>query len=177
MKLIFALSFIFLSVWNMNAQQSKNPVAKTVNATDTYFGKELIDLPADATLYPDALRKIGNTYFFIKLLPGEQLPKLYRRIGENGEDELLFDPDKFQEGKSFEFSFDVNSTATHLLLNIKEKQKEQGDIYLMDLQTKKILPEIIYNSIGSFSRNHPQSLFYHKAVIEDMHDSESMMDV
>jgi prolyl oligopeptidase len=96
------------------------------------------------------ISKAGGKYFYEKRLPSEQVYKLYYRQGINGEEVLLFDPQKFKEGKTFEFSASVNDNGSKIALNLSEAGTEIGDIYILDVATITFLPDIIPHSSGTF---------------------------
>ena len=220
MKKLYVLISLLLLGCYVTAQTYKYPATKTVEVSDTYFGKELKDpyrwleeikndevvkwfhdeadftnsvlnnIPGKQTLF-DELKKlskvksasyrvldvIGEVSFFSKRLPGEQTSKFYRRFGDNGKDELLFDPENFVKDKIFDYSMDVNKTGTHILLNLTEKGKELGDIYFMDLKTKMILPDTIRNSSGYFLDSDTNIAVYLKNKTGDIHDPEVNLDM
>lgn len=220
MKQLYVFIAMLFAGCYVSAQTYKYPPTKTVDASDTYFGKELKDpyrwiedikndevvkwfqdqaqftntvlneIPGRQTL-ADELKelsqvkdanyrvegKVGDTYYFSKRLPNDQTFKLYRRVGGNGEDDLLFDPENFEKDKTFNYSMDINDIGTHLLLNLYEKGKELGDVYIMDLRTKKILPDTLRNSSGEFLHSQPNLVLYVKSSTDDIHDPEVMLDM
>lgn len=220
MKQVYLLVSMLFVGCIVSAQTYKYPITKTVDVSDTYFGKELKDpyrwleeikndevvkwfhdeadytnavlnsIPGKQTLF-DELKElskvksasygvfnvIGGVSFFSKRLPGEQTGKLYRRTGDNGQDELLFDPENFVKDKIFDYYIDVNKTGTHILLNLTEKGKELGDMYFMDLKTKNILSDTIRNSSGFFLDSDTNIVVYIKNKTGDIHDPEVNLDM
>ncbi len=120
--------------------------------------------------------KHGNTWYFYKLISGDQTPKLYRRTGDDGDDELLFDPVSFEKNKVFQVQPSLDVDGDYLLLNLSEQGTEFSDIHILDLKTKKMLPQHIPFSSGSFSRSNPHVLYYTQYNSDDVYSMENRMD-
>lgn len=76
------------------------------------------DAMRSVAYYPIA--KAGGKYFYEKRLPTDQVYKLFYRQGTDGEEILLFDPQKFIEGKTYDFSANVNDEGSKIVLNLVE---------------------------------------------------------
>jgi prolyl oligopeptidase len=90
--------------------------------------------------------KAAGRYFYGKQLPGEQLQKIYFRIGVNGKEVLLFDPQTYIPGKTFEFSARVSTDGSRLMLGLYEAGSELGDIRFLDVNTRTFLPDVLRHS-------------------------------
>lgn len=162
--------------WFHDEADFTNSVLKQIPGRQTLFD-ELKEISKVKSATYGVYKVIGDTYYFSKRLPDEQTAKVYRKTGSNGQDELLFDPEDFQKGKIFNFWIDVNKTGTYLVLNLTEKGKELGDMYFMDLKTKKILSDTLRNSSGLFLASNEDIVLYMKSKTGDIHDPEVNLDV
>lgn len=93
--------------------------------------------------------KEGGRIFYQKTMPGEKVSKVYFREGDKGAEQLLFDPLTFIPGKTLSVeqasaSFD----GKKLLIAYSENGAEVSTIQVMDVDTKKFLPEVITNTAG-----------------------------
>ena len=93
--------------------------------------------------------KEGGRIFYQKTTPGEKVSKVYYREGDTGAEQLLFDPLTFIPGKTLSVeqtspSFD----GKKLLISYSENGAEVSTIQVIDVDTKKFLPDIIRNTSG-----------------------------
>ena len=118
----------------------------------------------------------GNTYFFTKRLPGEQVAKIYSRPQAGGRDRLLFDPLNYIKGKVMNADFDVSKDGKYLLLNLSEEGKEIPNIRVMDIKTGKLLKDEIKFSSGSLLPSSGNIILYIKQKNDDVHDFQNNMN-
>ena len=91
----------------------------------------------------DSVQKTGNRYFFRKRLAAQEQPCLYVREGTDGDDQLLIDPSKLGRGKHTAVKLVRASPRGRLLLyQIKEGGERSGTFALLDLETRKTLPDV-----------------------------------
>jgi prolyl oligopeptidase len=92
----------------------------------------------------DSLQKAGNRYFFRKRLPGEEQPSSYMREGTDGEDQLLIDPRQRGRGDHISVQPRLASPDGRLLLyEVKEGGERTGSFALLDIETRKTLPDTL----------------------------------
>lgn len=124
--------------------------------------------------YP--IGKHGDTWYFEKQTPGDQVYKVYRKTGD-GEDELLFDPMNFVKDSVYDLSWpSLNVDGGLMLLNLGKQGNEITDIHILDLKTKKILPNPIRFSSGSFSRTNPRIFYYIQYGSNDVFSMEDRLN-
>lgn len=160
--------------WFRSQADFTNGVLKQIPGVETLV-KEIEELRKINTkvFYPYAKR--GETWYFNRRLPGEQIDKLYSRIGDGGEDNLLFDPENFVKDKIFSYEIDINSDGTYMLLFLSEQGKEIGDLYVMDLISGQML-EIFKYAAGLFSKSDPRVFYYVQTNSNDVYDMQRIMD-
>jgi len=91
------------------------------------------------------IRLKNNCYFFLKSEPGESSGKLYMRQGKEGQDELLFDPNSYQPGRTFSITFQAPSEdASKIAIGISQGGAELARILILNIGTKKLFRESIY---------------------------------
>ena len=129
-----------------------------------------MDRLKSATIYPIA--KAGGKYFYNRRLPGEQVSKLYYRTSMNAPEILLFDPQKYVAGKTFDFSPSVNDDGSKVLLNLSEAGTEKGDLRILDVATKKMISDVIPHSSGQFVNGSKTEIIYIQSKNYDVHDKD-----
>ncbi|MDQ6763461.1 MAG: prolyl oligopeptidase family serine peptidase, partial [Bacteroidota bacterium] len=122
------------------------------------------------------LVKAGGKYFYQKRLPGDQTSKLYYRQGETGKEILLFDPQKYVEGKTFNYTASVNDDGSKVVLSLSEGGSEIGDMRILDVATGKLLPDIIQHSFGGIAEGSASEIIYAQAKSYDTHDPEALQN-
>jgi prolyl oligopeptidase len=92
----------------------------------------------------DSLQKVGPRYFFRKRLPNQEQPCIYMRERPDGEDKLLIDPSAQGKGNHTAVKLlRVSSDGRLLLYEIKEGGERTGTFALLDIQSRKTLPDIL----------------------------------
>jgi len=92
----------------------------------------------------DSLQKVGNRYFFRKRLPDQEQPSIYMREGADGEDQLLVDPAARGTGTFTTLKPLRVSPNGHLLLyETKEGDEQTGTFALLDIESRKTLPDVL----------------------------------
>jgi prolyl oligopeptidase len=116
----------------------------------------------------DSLQKAGNRYFFRKRLPGEEQPCIYMRDGADGEDQLLIDPLERGTGKYTAVRPLLLSPEGRLLLyEVKEGGERTGTFELLEVETRKCLPDLLprgYLRGFAFTPDGKSFYYVHEAV-------------
>jgi prolyl oligopeptidase len=87
-----------------------------------------------------------SRWFYLKLKPGEQTPKLYVRDTRTGADRLLLDPDTLPGGRESHWAIDYIVPAPHgrvVGYGASRGGSEKTTLYLMDVATGRLLPDSI----------------------------------
>src|SRR5437868_333389 len=92
----------------------------------------------------DSLQKIGDRYFFRKRLPNQEQPCIYMRDGADGEDQLLIDPVERGTGAYTAVKpLRVSPDGRLLLYEIKEGGERTGVFELLEIETRRRLPDLL----------------------------------
>jgi prolyl oligopeptidase len=92
----------------------------------------------------DSLQKAGNRYFFRKRLPDQEQPCTYMRDGADGEDQLLIDPAARGTGVYTAIKpLRVSPDGRLLLYEVKEGGERTGIFELLEIDTRKRLPDLL----------------------------------
>ena len=92
----------------------------------------------------DCLRSVGSRYFFRKRLPHQEQPCTYMRQGADGEDKLLIDPLERGTGKYTAVKpLQLSPDGRLLLYEVKEGGERTGTFELLEIETRKRLPDIL----------------------------------
>jgi prolyl oligopeptidase len=92
----------------------------------------------------DSLRKHGHRYFFRKRLPDQEQPCIYMREGADGEDQLLIDPSYRKTGCYTAVKpLRVSPDGQLLLYEVKEGGERTGTFELLEIETRKRLPDLL----------------------------------
>lgn len=138
--------------------------------------RELRELDNIAATTMEPIAKAGGKYFYQKSLPGESFQKLYYRQGEEGEEVLLFDPQTFMAGKTVDYLARVSDDGSRMLLIISEAGGELGDIHVMDVETRKFMPDIIPHSRGRFAGGSNSDILYLEYASKDPHNTNNILN-
>ncbi|MEP0262584.1 prolyl oligopeptidase family serine peptidase [Dokdonia sp.] len=85
-------------------------------------------------------------HFYLKRLPHENVAKLYYKTSFTNEEHLLYDPTIFKpsEKKKFVINyFQPDWKNSNIAISLTEKGKEISQMIILNIQTKKIYPEIL----------------------------------
>jgi len=92
----------------------------------------------------DSFVKSGNRYFFRKRLPNQEQPCIYMREGAHGEDHLLIDPSERRTGNFTAVKpRQVSPDGRLLLYEVKEGGERTGTFELLEIETRKRLPDFL----------------------------------
>jgi prolyl oligopeptidase len=92
----------------------------------------------------DSLQKVGNRYFFRKRLLDQEQPGIYMRIGADGEDLLLIDPlDRDTGSHTAVKPIRISPDGRLLLYEVKEGGERTGTFELLDIETRKRVPDLL----------------------------------
>jgi prolyl oligopeptidase len=92
----------------------------------------------------DSLQRVGTRYFFRKRLPDQEQPCIYMREGADGEDQLLIDPGARGTGKYTAVKpLRVSHDGRLLLYEVKEGGERTGTFELLELETRRRLPDLL----------------------------------
>jgi prolyl oligopeptidase len=90
----------------------------------------------------DSLQKAGDRYFFRKRLPDQEQPCIYMRNVADGEDQLLIDPRERGTGEYTAVKLvRVSPDGRLLLYEVKEGGERTGTLELLEIATRKRLPD------------------------------------
>lgn len=166
-----------VQAWLKAQSDYTNSILASVKGSQTI----LSELKASHTQISPEFVPIGKTagrYFYGKLLPGEQVQKIYFRNGINGKEVLLFDPQTYIQGKTFEFSAQVSSDGSKLMLGLYEAGSELGDIRIMDIETRAFLPDVLRHSRPiSFAGESSTDVIYYEYKSYDISDPKNRLNI
>lgn len=93
----------------------------------------------------NGVTRVGDSYFYEKLAPGDNSPKLYVRAVAGGPERLLVDPQRFAApGKHDTINYFLPSLdGKHVAYGISEGGSEASVIHVVDVDTGTILPDAI----------------------------------
>ena len=116
----------------------------------------------------DSVQKAGNRYFFRKCLPNQEQPCIYMREGPNSNDQLLIDPAERKTGKySAVKPLRISPDGQLLLYEVKEGGERTGTFELLEIKSRKRLPDILprgYLRGFAFAPDGKSFYYTHEAV-------------
>jgi len=116
----------------------------------------------------DSIQKVGDRYFFRKRLPGQEQPCIFLREGPDGKDCLLVDPAERGSGKHTAVKpLRVSPDGRLLLYEVKEGGERTGTFELLDIQSRKTLPDVLprgYLRGFAFARDSQSFYYAHEAI-------------
>jgi prolyl oligopeptidase len=129
--------------------------------------RERISELLDVETY-DSIQKVGDRYFFRKRLPGQEQPCIFLREGPDGTDCLLIDPAERGSGKHTAVKpLRVSPDGRLLLYEVKEGGERTGTFELLDIQSRRTLPDVLPRGYlrGFAFAPDSQSFYYaHEAI-------------
>jgi len=116
----------------------------------------------------DSVQKVGQRYFFRKRLPGQEQPCIYLREGPDGEDCLRIDPAERGTGQHTAVKpLRVSPDGRLLLYEVKEGGERTGTFELLDIQSRKTLPDVLprgYLRGFAFAPDSRSFYYVHEAI-------------
>jgi len=118
----------------------------------------------------------GRRIFYKKTMPGETVGKIYYREGFAGKEILLFDPTTFIKGTKLTVEATLPShDGKKIALAYSKGGAEIATIIVIDVDTKKILPESIFPSWGgALSWTFDNKAFLYNSMRTGDHTSAEM---
>ena len=120
----------------------------------------------------------SGRFFFQKRIPGEKVSKVYYRKSLNGEDILLFNPLTFIVGKTISVASTRPSyDGKKLLIAYTEQGSQISTLRIMDVDTKKLLPDVIPDTGGAGGWSYDNNYFLYTWIKStDTTDPNSLLD-
>src|SRR5208283_4951832 len=116
----------------------------------------------------DSLQIAGGRYFFRKRLPDQEQPCIYMRERADGEDHLLIDPSERGTGTYTAVKpLRVSPDGRLLLYEVKEGGERTGTFELLEIETRKRLPDLLprgYLRGFAFAPDGKSFYYVHEAV-------------
>jgi prolyl oligopeptidase len=116
----------------------------------------------------DSLQRAGSRYFFRKRLPNQEQPCIYMRQGADGEDQLLIDPLERGTGEYTAVKpLQPSPDGRLLLYEVKEGGERTGTFELLEIETRKRLPDLLprgYLRGFAFAPDGKSFYYVHEAV-------------
>jgi prolyl oligopeptidase len=116
----------------------------------------------------DSIQQVGQRYFFRKRLPGQEQHCIFLREGADGKDCLLIDPAERGTGEHTAVKpLRVSPNGQLLLYEVKEGGERTGTFELLDIQNRKILPDVLprgYLRGFAFAPDSRSFYYVHEAI-------------
>jgi len=116
----------------------------------------------------DVQRFQDARYYYKKVLASEEISKLYERVGLNGEEKLLVDPNKFVTAPGTHYSLDYFAPSydgRYVVYGVSVSGSEDAVIHILDTSTGRDTGETIDRSwYGSPSWMPDQQSFLHNRL-------------
>ncbi|TYB80355.1 S9 family peptidase [Bizionia saleffrena] len=124
------------------------------------------------------MTKEGGRIFFQKRMPGEKVSKVYYRENMDSPEILLFDPLTFIDGKTLSVGDAIPSyDGKKLIISYSENGAEVSTIQVMDVDTKKFLPDLIPATAGAMGWTFDNSAFMYMWIKSaDNNDPEGRLN-
>lgn len=96
----------------------------------------------------------NGRHFYLKRLPEENIPKLYYRNTFSSQEQLLYDTKQFKTKTQYDYIINYiqpNWDGTKIIISLTYNGKEISELIILDVNSKKIHPEILTNAWPSSS--------------------------
>lgn len=122
-----------------------------------------------------------DRYFYLKTTPEDETGKLYYRIGYEGEEILLYDPEVHGNDTTLKFVISAVSPSidgSRVAFEIAPNGSESSEMMIMEVETRQLFPEIIDRCWGSGASWLPDSkdLIFTRFQSADVHDINREQD-
>ena len=123
----------------------------------------------------------NDLYFYLKETPDDETGKLFYRNGFEGEEKLLFDPEKFRVEEKVHYtisSISPNKDGSKIGISVSANGAENATIMVMDVKKESFYEDQLYPCWTSFMNWLPdgESFFYGRYNSDDVHDKEATHD-
>ena len=109
-----------------------------------------------------SVRESNGRYFFQKLMPSDKVPKVFYRENINAPDQLLFDPMTFIKDQVISVDAVTPSyDGKRLLISYMSQGDEIYTIRVMDVDSKKLLPDVISGVDGAGGWTFDDNAFFY----------------
>ncbi len=159
------------------ADFSKNYIEKISGRDQLFNDMKYLDELKSEEFYN--AKKSGDNYFYTKILRGEKVAKLYMR-NSAGKEKLIFDPEKYVAGKTYEIQdFSPSKDGSILAMGLAESGAEIGESRFIDIKTEKLLPDVLAPVWGGISAWTPdqKSVLYIKLQNKDNTSNDMLRDM
>jgi len=123
----------------------------------------------------------NDHYFYLKRTPEDETGKLFHRIGFDGQEKLLFDPEKYDNDTTKKYvinSLSPSIKGENIAFEIAPDGSESSILLIMNVQEKKLFSEQIdkcWFSSPSWLED-GSSFLYNRLQSADVHDKEREKD-
>lgn len=167
--------------WIQNQSQYARNVLNSISGR-----KELIDLMKELdkrkTSNVYSLKITDNDYYFyLKRTPDDETGKLYYRMGFNGTEKLLFDPEKFNSDTALKYTIsDIypSLNGSVIALEIAPNGSENAVLYFIDVASGNMLSDKIdrvwFSSVSWLPDG--KSFLYNRLQVADLHHIDREKD-
>ncbi len=122
-----------------------------------------------------------DRYFYLKMTPEDEIAKLFYRNGFEGKEHLLFDPASYSDDETLTYviSWTVpTKDGKYIAIGVAPNGSESSSSLIMDVETGKLLPDIIESCAGSVEWIcNNEGIVYTKTNSDDVHDPNRFMDM
>jgi len=142
-----------------------------------WFGE--LDQRKSDKIYGLQIAESGR-YFYLKLTPEDEVGKLYYRDSYAGEEYLLYDPEKYDDGTGASYviaSIHPDFDGDRIAISVAPNGSESLTMFIMDVAARKLLPDKIRQVFGSVSwLGDGSGIVYGMANTDDIHDPGRLID-
>jgi prolyl oligopeptidase len=126
-------------------------------------------------------RRGGSRYFYMKILPQENFPKLFYRNSSHGSETLLFDPAQYSKGRSknITYWFFPSRDGRKVALQIRENGNfDIATVKVLNVDTKKFYTDSLYpvNSVQGWTPDN-KGIIYGRLQTSDPHSTSLFQDI
>jgi prolyl oligopeptidase len=135
--------------WMKSQTSYTNAVIKSISNRALFLDRVKLLNSKTKFYYGNPRITINGSYFYSKIQNDGAYTKLYHRAGLYGKETLLYDPKNFKPKSNTPFIisyYSVSPDGSKIAIALTEGGKEISEIIVVDVKTKKVLPEVITNT-------------------------------
>ncbi|MBP0905391.1 prolyl oligopeptidase family serine peptidase [Mariniflexile gromovii] len=158
--------------WMKENANYASSVLNSISGKKVLFDKmmELIDRRASSVNGLKITK--SNVYYYLKRVPGEEIAKMYKRNGYEGEESLFFDPETYKEGTDETYaiqSISPNIQGDKIAVTVAANGSENPET-LIFTENGERFPEILHLASGISWLKSGKEFYYNKLNSPDVTD-------
>ena len=158
--------------WMKDNTNYANSILDNISEKQAMFDKMLELINRTSASISNLRITENNTYFYLKRIPGEEIYKMYKRVGYDGKEVLFFDPTQYKKeaGKTYTISsITPNIKGDKIAVAVSPNGSENPELLIFKASGEQY-DEILHLAEGVSWHSSGNSFFYGKLNSPNLKD-------